>query len=135
MIKFGLGEGIEYDLKHPQERWRELLGDLYYLSIGYSRLSQNDKWGNWTKKEIEKTSARIFDALRQIDFPFKPPARGSELYHSYYWQMYRKAQKHMKSKPPETDEKQLKEQRKKFLVTCKLPKWPARGFLRPLNAE
>ncbi|RLF30017.1 MAG: hypothetical protein DRN14_01015 [Thermoplasmata archaeon] len=105
-------EGVDYDLKHPRERWRELIADLRYLgNSAYPRLKSGKKWGDWTLKDVLQYFARIVDTLRSIYFPIIPPTN-EKLYKEYYgkdpkkakkssyWKCYEEAKKYMKSKPP-----------------------------------
>jgi len=119
-------EGIDYDLSHPKERWRELIADARYLgNSAYPRLKRGLKWGEWTLKDVFLYFAKIMDALRSIYFPLIPPFPPHEkLYEkvqkrsarkaqkSSFWQCYKEAEKFMKVKPPATLE-EVKEWDKK----------------------
>lgn len=117
LIKAALGDGIEYDLSDPHERYKQLLADLYYLSLGWSRLQEGKEWGDWSKEDIEKTYAKIIDTLRsKLYFPFIPPEEGTDKYKSSYWRLYRAAEPVMSTEPPSVDElKTWSDRRKKML--------------------
>lgn len=126
MAKKAVGEGIETDLNQIQDRWRQALGDLYYLSNGYRRIQAGKEWGDWDAKEIEKKAAKIVDALRGVYFPFLMPEKGSDQYNKVYWQMIRNAQPYMNSSPPSDNElDDWKEKRQKHInLERQLPsKW------------
>lgn len=104
--------GVDYDIKHINERWREAIADLRYLgNSGYPRLKRGEKWGDWTLEDVLKYFAKLVDALRSVYFPVIPPYN-EKLYREYtrkdpkkakkssYWKCYREAEKYMKSKPP-----------------------------------
>lgn len=63
---------IEYDLKNAKERWRELNADHRYLHIGYIKIKNGGKWGDWTLEKIIRCHARIVDELRKLYFPYIP---------------------------------------------------------------
>lgn len=66
-------EGIDEDLKDPLSRWRELLADHRYLHIGWNRLKQGKKWGEFSKDDLVFYHAKITDVLRgKCFFPMLP---------------------------------------------------------------
>jgi len=107
-------EGIDEDLAHPKERYKELIADLRYLgNSAFPRLKAGKKWGEWTLEDVLKYFAKIVDTLRGIYFPILPPKKGSKEYSSSYWKCYREAEKYMKSKPPKEDEIKIWERKRK----------------------
>ena len=103
-------EGIDYDLAHPTERWRELLADLRYLgNSAYPRLKEGKPWGEWTLDIALRYFGKIVDTLRSIYFPLIPPKEGDPRYNTSYWEAYREAERrgYIKTKPP--SEEELKE--------------------------
>jgi len=124
-------EGIDYDLAHPEERWRQLIADLRYLgNSAYPRLKRGERWGEWTLDDVYRYFAKIVDTLRSVYFPLIPPF-DEDLYKAYtgkdpkkakessFWQCYKEAEKYMKSKPPSTLEeaKEWDEKRKEIIKT------------------
>ncbi|MHA1773398.1 MAG: DNA adenine methylase [Candidatus Heimdallarchaeota archaeon] len=114
--------GVDYDIEHPKERWRELFADLRYLgNSGYPRLVRGEKWGSFTpdkkgKELLLKYFARIVDALRSVYFPICEKKDESS-----YWKCYQEAKKYMKSKPPSEEEaKEWNKKRKEWLESKKL---------------
>ena len=65
-------EGIDYDMEHPEERWRELLRDHQLLHIGFYRLKRGEPWGEWTEEDVVRYHAKIVDTLRRLYFPMLP---------------------------------------------------------------
>jgi hypothetical protein len=66
--------GIDYDIDNhlvPQ-----LNADHRYLHIGYVRLKQGKKWGEWTFARLARYHARIVDAIRETGRPYPPPSKG-----------------------------------------------------------
>lgn len=62
--------GIDYDIEHhlvPQ-----LNADHRYLHIGYVRLKQGKKWGEWTFPRLARYHARIVDAIRETGRHYSP---------------------------------------------------------------
>jgi len=127
-------EGVDYDLAHPKERWKELIADLRYLgNSAYPRLKAGKKWGDWKLTDVLKYFAKIVDTLRSIYFPLIPPF-DEKLYKAYYgkdpkkakessfWKCYKEAEKYMKSKPPKTIEeaKEWDEKRKGVIKKAKI---------------
>jgi len=131
-------EGIDYDLAHPKERYKELIADLRYLgNSAYPRLKAGKKWGDWTLKDVYQYFAKIVDTLRGIYIPWIPPfGKYAKLYEEYYgkdpeeaakssfWQCYKEAEKYMKTKPPETLEeaKEWDRKREELLEKAVKPK-------------
>ena len=125
--------GVDYDIKHINERWREAIADLRYLgNSAFPRLKRGEKWGDWTIDDVLRYFAKLVDALRSIYFPIIPP-HNEKLYREYtgkdpkkakkssYWQCYAEAEKYMQSKPPK-DIKEAKEWDKKRKETISLKK-------------
>ena len=113
-------EGIDYDLEHPEERWRELLADLRYLgNSGYPRLKEGLPWGDWTLDDVLRYFGTIVDILRsRLFFPLVPPDPGDPRYESSFWQCYREAgaRGYIKTKPPSPEEaKEWDRKRKEIL--------------------
>lgn len=99
--------GIDYDLQHPAERWRELLADLRYLAnAGYVRLKAGKPWGKWTIDDLARYFGKIVDTLRSLHFPLIPPEKGDPRYDTPYWELYRLAERsgYIKTKPPDKSE-------------------------------
>ena len=106
--------GMDYDLEHPAERWRQLLADARYLgNSAYPRLKAGEKWGDWTLDLALRYFGKIIDTLRSVYFPLVPPKPTDPQYNSSYWEAYREAEKrgYIKSKPP--SEEEIKEWDKK----------------------
>ena len=102
-------EGIEFDIEHAKDRWRELIADLRYIAnSGYPRLKEGKVWGKWTLDDVKRYFARIVDTLRGLYFPIMPPPKGDKRWQTSYWQLYREAEPYMKTKPPK-DKDELKE--------------------------
>jgi len=97
--------GVDEDIKDPKKRYRELIADLRYLgNSGYPKIKAGEDWGEWKLEDILKYFAKIVDTLRSIYFPVLPPKIGDKSFNTSYWQCYRDARRHMKSKPPSEDE-------------------------------
>ena len=105
--------GIEYDLEHAKERWRELNADHRYLHIGYIKIKNGSKWGDWTLEKIIRCHAQIVDKLRNLYFPYliaskdRPNLRELDLASRMY----------EKTNPPSTPEeiKEWEEKRKEII--------------------
>ena len=69
-------QGIEYDIKHKLRP--QLFANHRYLTIGYNRLKEGKKWGDWTKEDVIKYHAKVVDALRDqgYNFPIHPNKGG-----------------------------------------------------------
>jgi hypothetical protein len=94
-------KGVEYDIERPYERWKELNADHRYLHIGFIRLKEVGKWGDWTKDRFAKYHARIVDTMRKMYFPYLSTSN----------ELDRLSKKYEKTKPPKEDE--LEEWKKK----------------------
>ncbi len=68
--------GIDYDIERHLPK--QLNADHRYLHIGYVRLKNGKKWGQWTISRIERYHARIVDALRETGYKY-PASAGKEL--------------------------------------------------------
>lgn len=64
--------GIDYDIENRLVR--QLNADHRYLHIGYVRLMQGKKWGEWTPSRLARYHARIVDALRETGRAYPPVA-------------------------------------------------------------
>jgi hypothetical protein len=105
-------EGIDEDLRNPKKNYKKLFADLRYLfNSAFPKLSEGEKWGDWTMKDVLTYGAKIIDILRKNYFSLIPPKKSEKSYNSSYWKAYRKAEKYMKTKPPKEDE--VKEWNKK----------------------
>ena len=97
--------GIDEDLKHPQERQKELLADARYLAnSAFPRLLKGEKWGNWKLHDVERYFAAIINTLREKNgLALEPPKRGEPGYSSSYWRLYRRCERKglIKVPPPE----------------------------------
>ncbi len=105
-------EGIDYDLRNPKKRYRQLIADLRYLgNSAFPRLKAGLKWGDWKLKDVLKYFAKIVDTLRGIYFPILERKDSSS-----YWQCYWESKRYMKTKPPKTPEelKEWNERRKEW---------------------
>lgn len=60
--------GIDYDIEHRLSK--QLNADHRYLHIGYVRLKNGKKWGEWTIPRIEKYHAKIVQTLREIGYKY-----------------------------------------------------------------
>ena len=72
-------EGIDYDIDN---RLRPQLNrDHQVLHVGYVRLAQGKKWGNWTPERIVKYHREVVSALRKMgyDYPVSPVEEGKDL--------------------------------------------------------
>lgn len=109
--------GIEYDITYPRKRYRQLIADLRYLAnSGYVRLKQGKPWKDWDMANLLRYFARCVDALRsvrfalipptipilyQVEHPNKDPRKAAR---TPFWIVYKKAERFMKIKPPQTPE-------------------------------
>ena len=110
-------KGIDEDIANPKKRYRELIADLRYLgNSGFPKLKAGEEWGEWKLSDILKYYAKIVDTLRTIYFPIIPPKLGDEKFNTSYWQCYREAKKHMKSKPPKEDEAKEWDEKRATLI-------------------
>jgi hypothetical protein len=62
--------GIDDDIENHFVR--QLNADHRYLHIGYVRLKQGRKWGEWTFPRLAHYHAKIVDALRETGRPYHP---------------------------------------------------------------
>lgn len=98
-----LSKDLEEELKEPRKRHRQLVADLFYLSLGYSKLKDNESWGDWTMADILKFFGSIVDVLRtECFYPYVPPKKGLSSYGSSFWKCYRDSVEkgYIKTKPP-----------------------------------
>jgi hypothetical protein len=109
--------GIDEDLKHPNERYRELWAGLRYIgNAAYPRLSEGKKWGEWTLQDCLQYFAAIIDKLRSIYFPILDTEDGKKKNGTSWWKCYWDAKKYMKSSAPSEEEtKKWNEKRKTIL--------------------
>jgi len=124
--------GVDYDIKHIRQRWREAIADLRYLgNSAYPRLKRGEKWGEWTLDDVLRYFAKLVDALRSVYFPLIPPHH-EKLYREYtgkdpkkakkssYWKCYAEAEKYMESKPPkDIDEAKEWDKKRKEIISLK----------------
>jgi len=125
-------EGIDEDLAHPKERYKELIADLRYLgNSAFPRLKSGKRWGEWMLEDVLKYFAKIVDTLRGIYFPILPPKKGSKEYSSSYWRCYRESEKYMRSKPPKESEiKDWEKKRKEWMKKIEKGFFPYFGGLK-----
>lgn len=103
--KFNIEEfktnNIDYNLKHPKTKYKQLFIDLRYLGdFGYSKLKANEKFADYDLKTLLEYFAKIIDTLR------------TELYFSVllnddkssFYDCYREAEQYMKTKFPSKEE-------------------------------
>lgn len=109
--------GSDADIRNPKARYKNLLAALRYLgNSAYPKLKAGEEWGGLTLSECKRYFAAIVDALRGIYFPIMPPMIGDAKFNTSYWELYRDAQKLMKSKPPKKEDvPEWDSQRKKLL--------------------
>lgn len=109
--------GLDEDLRNPRERYQVLFAGLRYLGNGaYPNIGTEHKWKDWTREDILKYYAKIVDKLRSVYYPIISPKMGDKEYRTSYWECYREARKHMKSKPPaEKGVKEWDEKRKEII--------------------
>lgn len=72
-------EGIDYDIEN---RLRPQLNrDHQVLHVGYVRLKQGKKWGNWTLERIIRYHRKVIGALRDMgyEYPVSPVSEGKDL--------------------------------------------------------
>ena len=131
--------GVDYDIEHPKERYRELIADLRYLgNSAYPKLKAGEKWGEWTLDDVLRYFGKIVDTLRKIYFPLIPP-RMKELYMEYqnkdekewkqamessFWECYQEAEEkgYITTKPPETIEEAKEWDKNCLLYTSPSPR-------------
>ena len=135
-------EGVDYDLEHPTERWRQLLADARYLgNSAFPRLTRHEKWGEWTIDDVLRYFGKIVDTLRtECYFPIMPPERDDPKWNTSYWQCYRlaKARGYIKTEPPKPEEVEEWERKRRQVLGLKeseeLPKLPGL-YLVPDHGE
>ncbi len=66
--------GIDWDIENHLAK--QLNADHRYLHIGYVRLKQGKKWGEWTIPRIARYHARIVKALREIGYEYGQSKEG-----------------------------------------------------------
>jgi len=109
--------GMDYDLKHPGTRWREIMADARYLgNTAFPRLLKGKKWGDWTLEDVEKYFAKCIDTLRSIGFII-PEKHNDSSFWKLYWRCKRKGL--IKSSPPKTKEEKEEWDRKRLRILQK----------------
>ena len=109
--------GVDYDLKHPETRWREIMADARYLgNSAFPRLLKGEKWGDWTLEDVEKYFAKCIDTLRSVGFVI-PEKHDNSSFWKLYWRCKKKGL--IKSSPPKTKEEKEEWDRKRDRILKK----------------
>jgi hypothetical protein len=72
-------EGIDYDIENGLRA--QLNRDHQLLHVGYDRLAQGKKWGQWTPERIVSYHRKVVGALRSMgyEYPVSPESEGKGL--------------------------------------------------------
>jgi hypothetical protein len=72
-------EGIDYDIEHQLRP--QLNRDHQLLHVGYVRLKQGKKWGNWTLERVVRYHRKVVKTLREMgyEYPVSPESEGKGL--------------------------------------------------------
>jgi hypothetical protein len=72
-------EGIDYDIENNLRL--QLNRDHQVLHVGYVRLKQGRKWGNWDLERIIRYHAKVVRVLRKMgyEYPVTPVEEGKDL--------------------------------------------------------
>ena len=71
--------GIDYDIETRLSL--QLNRDHQVLRVGYVRLKQCKKWGNWMPERIVRYHAKVVEALRKMgyEYPVTPVEESKDL--------------------------------------------------------
>lgn len=94
-------ESIDEDLSDPENNYKELFDDLYYLGNSiYPVLKTDDVIKGWESEDVILYFAKIVDSLRSVYFPISPPSLNEEDYNTPFWKLYRSSTQDMETRAP-----------------------------------